>query len=234
LGTCSKEPEQLSTGFCRLDRVPTFCVPCIFLLELNANYFEKSGSFTCTKYIEERFISNDNPSIKYRKRSGVLVSKASLFKYPLCWSKLHVSSEITHDYPPSHIILSESVKIKRYSKQIGSILIDIKVPASGRPTVEVELLDDSSFDDFFEVCFSLISYFTNGAFVDRSTYDASQVFFSELCKMVSIDPAANVYAEPATMRHDNLFEICMATTTLRTKPTERETGCRGPTRMCFR
>lgn len=81
------------------------------------------------------------------------MSIASLFKYPLCWTKLHVSCEITHDYPPSHIILSESLKIKRYCKQISSILIDIKIPASGRPTVEVELLDDSGLDDFSKRAF---------------------------------------------------------------------------------
>jgi hypothetical protein len=166
------------------------------------------SSFTYTKYTEERFVSSDAPSIKYRKRSGVpLESKASLFKYPLCWSKLHVSSEITHDYHPSHIILSESVKIKRYYKRLGGILIDIKIPANGQPTVEVELLNESGLDDFIEACFSLVSYFTNGTFIDRLTYDTSQLFFAELCKAVAIDPAANRYAKPVTMHHDDLIEV---------------------------
>lgn len=167
------------------------------------------SSFTRTKYVEERFVSNDNPSIKYRKRSNVeyLESKTSLFKYPLCWSKLHVSSEIIHDYHPSHIILSESVKIKRYCKQLGAILIDIKIPANGLPTVEVELLDESGLHDLVETCLFLVSYFTHNTFVDQLTYNTSQVFFSELCRTVSVDPSANIYAKPVTIRRDNLFEI---------------------------
>ena len=128
------------------------------------------SSFTCTKYIEQRFVSNDNPSIKYRKRSNVdyLESKTSLFKYPLCWSKLHISSEIIHNYHPSHIVLSEVVKIRRYYKRLDSILIDIKMPLGGQPTVEVELLNGNGLNDFLETCLSLVSYFTNNTFICKS------------------------------------------------------------------
>ena len=154
-------------------------------------------------------MSNDNPSIKYRKRSNedYLESKTSLFKYPLCWSKLHISSEIIHNYHPSHIVLSEVVKIKRYYKRFDSILIDIKMPLGGQPTVEVELLNGNGLNDFLETCLSLVSYFTNNTFIDRLTYNISQNFFKELCKMVSVDPAANIYAKPVTIRCENLLDV---------------------------
>jgi hypothetical protein len=167
------------------------------------------SSFTRMKYIEQRFVSNDNPSIKYRKRSNenYLESKTSLFKYPLCWSKLHISSEIIHNYHPSHIVLSEVVKIRRYYKRLNSILIDIKMPLGGQPTVEVELLNGDGLNDFLETCLSLVSYFTNNTFIDRLTYNISQNFFKELCKMVSVDPAANIYAKPVTIRCENLLDV---------------------------
>lgn len=167
------------------------------------------SSFTRTKYIEQRFVSNDNPSIKYRKRSNedYLESKTSLFKYPLYWSKLHISSEIIHNYHPSHIVLSEVVKIRRYYKRFDSILIDIKMPLGGQPTVEVELLNGDGLHDFLETCLSLVSYFTNNTFIDRLTYNISQNFFKELCKMVSVDPAANIYAKPVTIRCENLLDV---------------------------
>jgi hypothetical protein len=166
------------------------------------------SAFTKSKYTEERFISNDNPFIKYRKRPGEkLVSKSSVWKYPLLWSKLHISSEITHEYHSNHLIFSEAVEITRYCKEMDNILIDIKLPKNGLPTVEVELVHENGLYNFVETCFALTSYFTNGTFMDKLTFGISKNFFSELCRMVSVDVSLDMYAKPITLQKSDLMEV---------------------------
>ena len=166
------------------------------------------STFSKTRYTEERFISNDNPFIKYRKRPGEeLVSKSSVWKYPLLWSKLHISSEITHEYHPNHLIHSETVDITRYFKEMGNILIDIKLPRNGLPTVEVELLHEDGLYDLIETCFTLASYFTSGTFMDKLTFSISRNFFNELCRLVSVDISLDIYAKPVTLKKDDVMEV---------------------------
>lgn len=165
-------------------------------------------TFTRATYTEQRFISNDNPFIKYRKRPGEgLVSKSSIWKYPLLWSKLHISSEIIHEYHPNHLIHSETVEITRYFKEMDGILIDIKLPKNGLPTVEVELMHENGLNNLVEACFKLTSYFTNGTFMDKLTFGISKNFFHELCRMVSVDVSVDIYAKPITLSKDDLMDV---------------------------
>ncbi|KAH8552607.1 hypothetical protein BGW37DRAFT_519377 [Umbelopsis sp. PMI_123] len=57
---------------------------------------------------------------------------------------LHISSEIILEYHPNHLIHSETVDNTTYFKEMGNILIDIKLPKNELPTVEVELLHEAT------------------------------------------------------------------------------------------